>query len=305
MGYELKQPTNIDEQINILKTSKNLIVDDEEWAKEVLLHINYYRFSAYMLAFKDGTSDMVKPGTTFNDIYTTYTFDKEFRSIMRLLLESVEITFRRHIAYVTAHYAGSLAHEDVRIFVNGERHEQFLRSLTECIDRSKELFVEHHKERYGGKFPVWVALELTMFSDLSKMYSNLQDPIRKDIAACTGIPEKYIPSWLQALCVFRNMCAHHGRIYNRKSHIKAKLTRPAIKAGLDDFSTGYAFYAIYICRQLLPRWMSDSIMAQLDDLFRRYEGTQVRISLLGFPSAWRELLDMNAPNVSDEDSQAV
>ena len=63
---ELKQPTSIDEQIAILERH-GCIVSDTSLAKEVLSTINYYRFSAYFLPFKqaDGT---YKAETTFEKV---------------------------------------------------------------------------------------------------------------------------------------------------------------------------------------------------------------------------------------------
>jgi abortive infection bacteriophage resistance protein len=46
--YKGKQPTTFEEQIEILR-SRNLIIDDNQEAINILSRVNYYRLSAYML----------------------------------------------------------------------------------------------------------------------------------------------------------------------------------------------------------------------------------------------------------------
>lgn len=43
-----KKPTTFEEQINILR-SRNLIIEDEDKAKDILCRVNYYRLSAYIV----------------------------------------------------------------------------------------------------------------------------------------------------------------------------------------------------------------------------------------------------------------
>lgn len=48
---DIKDPKSYKEQIKILK-SRNIIIDDDDFATKILKKINYYRFSAYMLTYK-------------------------------------------------------------------------------------------------------------------------------------------------------------------------------------------------------------------------------------------------------------
>lgn len=40
-------------------------------------------------------------------------------------------------------------------------------------NNSDKLFIIHHKEKYEGKLPIWVATEIMTFGMLSKLYSNM------------------------------------------------------------------------------------------------------------------------------------
>ncbi|MCB2305602.1 hypothetical protein LGL08_00030 [Clostridium estertheticum] len=46
-----KIPTTFEEQLEILR-NRNLIINDENNAMDILSRVNYYRLSAYMLTFK-------------------------------------------------------------------------------------------------------------------------------------------------------------------------------------------------------------------------------------------------------------
>ena len=63
-----KRFKNLDEQLSILK-SKNLIIDDEEQAKEVLLRENYFFISGYRHLFMNSSLDKrFITGTTFREL---------------------------------------------------------------------------------------------------------------------------------------------------------------------------------------------------------------------------------------------
>ena len=72
----------IDEQIEILK-EKNLIIEDEETAKEILLRENYFFLMGYRHVFMISSKERkFIPGTTFSEVYSLFTFDRNFRNII-------------------------------------------------------------------------------------------------------------------------------------------------------------------------------------------------------------------------------
>lgn len=77
---ELKRPTTYQEQLEILQ-SRNLVIDDPAKSSEVLESISYYRFTAYLLPFKDA-NDCYLEGTNFHTIYRIYEFDRKLRGAL-------------------------------------------------------------------------------------------------------------------------------------------------------------------------------------------------------------------------------
>ena len=65
---------NLDEQIEILK-SKNLVIDDINYAKEILLRENYFFLSGYRHLFlKDDGSRKFINNTNFRELYSVFNF---------------------------------------------------------------------------------------------------------------------------------------------------------------------------------------------------------------------------------------
>ena len=77
-----KQFKNLDEQIEILKY-KGLVINNEEYAKDILLRENYFFLSGYRHLFmKSPTEKVYKPNTHFEELYSLFLFDRRLRNIL-------------------------------------------------------------------------------------------------------------------------------------------------------------------------------------------------------------------------------
>ena len=66
----------INEQVEILK-NKGLIIEDENAVKEILLRENYFFIMGYRHVFlKSEKERKFIPGTTFDEVYSLFTFDR-------------------------------------------------------------------------------------------------------------------------------------------------------------------------------------------------------------------------------------
>ena len=85
----------LDEQVRILQ-SKGLIINDEEETKDILLRENYFFISGYRLLFMESiTNKMFLPGTTFEELYSMFQFDRRVRNILfkNLLINNIYWSF--------------------------------------------------------------------------------------------------------------------------------------------------------------------------------------------------------------------
>jgi len=285
--FLVKPSTTIEQQIELLK-KRNLIIEDEEFAKHVLTHISYYRLSGYSLSLRK--NDIFYSGVTFNTIYKICEFDKKLRYLLLELIETVEVSFRTQIANHLANKYGPLCYLDSKYFKNEEFHREFLADFQKEVERNKdrELFIRHHIEKYEGNFPIWVAVEILPFGTLSKLFSNMKDEDQNFISKTYyKFPAVYITTWLRSLVVLRNICAHYGRIYNRRFTTLPKLGRKDKKLGI---KSDRVFVFVFILKYLINNdneWTH--FLKNLKALFEEFDKI-VDLSLLGFPEDWFLLL---------------
>ena len=89
----------LDEQIEILK-SRGLVINDIEKAKNILLRENYFFISGYRHLFmKSRKDDKFISGTTFEELYAMFVFDRRVRNIFFKNLLIVENNIKSLISY--------------------------------------------------------------------------------------------------------------------------------------------------------------------------------------------------------------
>ena len=77
-----KQFKTLDEQVEIFKY-KGLEINDEKYVKDVLLRENYFFITGYrhLLMQKDNPKKYAE-GATFEELYSIFLFDRQFRNII-------------------------------------------------------------------------------------------------------------------------------------------------------------------------------------------------------------------------------
>jgi abortive infection bacteriophage resistance protein len=259
----LKTPTTYDEQAELLR-SRGLIIPDMETATQILRNLNYYRFTAYLLPFRKPDSEEYVAGTTFARVYDIYEFDRHLRNLIVSALEPIEVMMRTRIAYFHAHKYGAGGYMDAGNFEDATRHEEFIEEFNSVIAKNaKSLVVQHHQMSYGGRFPIWVAVEFFSFGMLSRFYGNMKPEDRRQVAHDLGQGPEHLRSWLHCLTYLRNMCAHYTRLYYLKM-----MYRPRPPKDNTACTSGRVFDIIFVMKYLYPdrgRW-SNVVLRQLQAL---------------------------------------
>nr|WP_295975492.1 Abi family protein [uncultured Bacillus sp.] len=286
--FKVKPPKTYKEQVELYK-SRNLHIEDSEYAEKILQRVNYYRLSAYGLTMKDPViKNQYIQGASFKKMLSLYEFDRRLRLLLLGVLETIEIALRTHISYEVAHKFGPLGYKDKENFINEKFHQESMKELDSLINKSRkgELFIQHHFKKYDGVIPIWAVIEITSFGYLSKLYRNLNADVKKHIAKVYyNVPHYYLESWLQTLSNIRNVCAHYGRLYNKKLTFIPKL----FKKERNEFDNWHIFAAIYIIQRLLNKTEGNRFITDLEVLISEYED-YIDFSHIGFPPNWKELL---------------
>lgn len=290
-------------------------------AVDTLSRIGYYRLSGYTYPFRRPLPEGVAgetpyqyreaefmPGYTLDDALNLYTFDHHLRTLCFDAIKAIEVGLRVQIAYV-------LGKRDRFGYLNRTvLHEQECRRLApaESIDmfdawiqkfealkgkaRSED-FVLHYDLKYGGKLPVWVAVEVLDFGSLVRLFSLLRDDDKNSIAQTWGVKSgKRLHSWLLALNVVRNTSAHHGRMWNRNftytvGRFVPEIIGPDLHHTADPLHPRKIYVRLallaYLVVRIDPRSNWPRSVKTRINKFPRVQGLSPEHDM-GFPPSWKE-----------------
>ncbi|QQK78038.1 Abi family protein [Salicibibacter cibarius] len=275
-----KEFTTFREQLNILK-SRNLIIKDDDFAVSVLKSINYYRFTGYLIPFK--TADgKYKKGTTFDQIYNIYEFDRRLRLLLLELIESIELKFRVAVSHYFSEKNTPTAYEHASYFVDESKHKKFYDQYIEYRNKSNELFIKHYLSN-GYDIPFWVAVEIIPFGSLSMLYANMNNDDKSYIATKAYNSKPYlINSYMHTFSTLRNACTHFNRIYDKSFPIKPKIPTPISK----KFNPSFTMYKILlVMKSLLDNRLFMNSMINLNVLITEYSES-IALHRIGLPQNW-------------------
>lgn len=306
------------QQLTLLK-QRGLLIDNEPQAQQHLHRIGYYRLSGYSYPFRlyfrnaqgqfpldadFANLDSFKSNTRFQTVVDIYVFDKKLRILLGDALERVEVALRVDIAYLLGQ-KDAFAHTTTQYLKQGKAHAHpaWFEHYQKLEERSTEEFVKRFKEKHTGELPIWMAVELWDFGTLSRFWSMMADKDKKAIANKYGLNDRdyaLVESWLRALGFIRNVCAHHGRLWNRNMASKPKVnvaTSPKWN-WLHGYSTQIdkPFVSILILAQLLrmicPNTQWHERFKQLMSQFPAHSLTSSETSLeaMGLLAGWEALV---------------
>ena len=225
----LKKPATFDEQIGILG-KHGISINNCKHATDILTFVNYYRLTGYALQFRVSENESLYTGNiSFDDVYNIYKADEHLRNLLRLYIEKAEIYYRTQIAYGFAISKCTVPPYDQHYNENNFYDKDGYNRVMENFGREKDyykdsLIVKHHKDKYSGKMPIWVMVELMSFSGLSKLYKSMYISEKSEIAKAIGVNYTTLENHLHCLSVLRNKCAHGARLYNTEFYPPAKFT---------------------------------------------------------------------------------
>lgn len=314
---------SVERQVERLK-EHDLEMLDEDHAVRVLAAIGYYRLTGYLYPFRrsetyvddEGRTRVrvlsgFRSGTRLSHAQEIIDFDRRLRMLVLDGLERIEVAVRMRIGYVLGR-ASAFAYEDPTRFVGAftadgtdirdpkpSKHVQWLQRVSARQAGSDEKFVEHFREKYDDRMPVWALTEILELGHLSVLYRGMNQVDAEELARALGVPtKKLMASWLASLNYMRNVAAHHARLFNRK--LQNAPSRPKIGQipVLDHLRQSehpkqvYGTYnALAVIAYLLPSIDPDTDWAaRVAALFRDFPTSDVlTIESLGAPVDWDAL----------------
>ena len=213
----------LDEQVQILK-DKNLIVEDVEYAKDVLLRENYFFLMGYRHLFMKQRENKFISGTTFDELYALFTFDRNFRNIILKNILVIENQLKSIVSYQLSKKYGY----QEKYYLNPKNFTQDKeksRRVKDLIDKMKRQIrinasthnaTMHYITKYGY-IPLWVLVKVLSFGIVCEVYTILKKEDQIDIANIFGTTPQILGDILVLLSNYRNLCAHEDILYDHKT----------------------------------------------------------------------------------------
>lgn len=303
-----KQFKNLEEQIEILK-KRGMIINDENYVKTVLLRENYFFLNGYRHLFmKSKDNNDYLEGTTFEELYSLFLFDRSIRNIFFKYLLVIENNLKSITSYQLSKKYGYRERDYLKaknFTQNPERQRQVNDLLKKMkrqirVNGSQHTATLHYVSNYGY-IPLWILVKVLSFGIVSEMYSILKTEDQKDIAKIYGIESDDFQTYLPILANYRNLCAHEDILFENKTQkeiddtIYHKLLNIPKEDGEYIYGKNDLFALLIIMKQMLQTEEFKNMCIELENIIQtlNYNLSSIKIEKvfkrMGFPGNWKEL----------------
>ena len=303
---------NLDEQIDILR-EKGLIINDVEKAKEILFRENYFFISGYRgLFMKNFNNRTFIKGTTFEELYAMFVFDRNIRNIMFKNILIIENNIKSIISYQLSKKYGFKEKEylNSKNFTQDSMKVRQVKDVLNKMKRQIRVNVKQHSATLHyisnyGYIPMWVLVKVLSFGIISELYCILKPDDQFKIANIYDLDVHTLEVYLSLLANFRNLCAHEDILFDHRTQrvipddvIHHKLNIPKEN---DEYIYGKndLFAIVIIMHYMLSNDEYRDFMNEIEYEINLLDGRidvvplSTLLNQIGFPENWREILNIN------------
>ena len=286
----VKPARSFEEQARRLTALHGLDIENPDRARHIFSTVNYYRLTTYgdHLRRKDDPERFID-GVTLDTLYRLYQFDMGLRHAILPVLEFFEVQLRAKLSYHLAMTYGSTGFSDSSNFRQDKpsigSHKSLMNKFKTEVRRQDDLpFVRHHNNKYGGQFPVWVAVELFSFGMLAQLYAILTQSDQWAVSKQYNLTPEEMGALISSAVDVRNICAHYSRLYNQEIDDK-----PILTAAYKPYESGFVFPTLLMLKcaagshAVYGRMIRD--IAELE-----HDYPEADLALCGFPKDWEDVL---------------
>lgn len=299
---------SIDEQIEILK-SKGLVINDLDKTKDILFRENYFFISGYRHMFMRGNKEKgFIEGTTFEELYAVFVFDRKIRNIMFKYILVIENNIKSIISYQLSKKYG-FKDKDYLNPKNFTQDALRVRQVYDVLNKMKRQIRVNGKQHTAtmhyisnyGYIPMWILVKVLSFGLISELYGILKTEDQVTVSEFYDLNTETLGIYLSLLSNFRNLCAHEDILYdhrtqrqipNTKYHYELEIPKDEeeYKYGKNDL-----FALIIIFKQMLRDEefvdLINELSYEIDVLDGKVDTVPLNTILnkIGFPDNWREI----------------
>ena len=306
-----KEFKTLDEQIGILK-DRGLVINDVDKAESLLLRENYFFINGYRHIFmKNRKDDIFINGTTFEELYAVFQFDRSFRNILFKNLLIVENNLKSILSYQLSKKYGIKEKEYLKPS-NFSQDSKKIRQVNDVLNKLKRQIklngrqhsaTLHYLSNYGY-VPLWILVKLLSFGMINELYSILNPEDKLSIAEYYNLDVETLGVYIGLLSNYRNLCAHEDIVYDHRTQKQIPDTRyhrlldiPMIN---DEYEYGKndIFAVVIMLRQVLNKSDFIDFINEVSYELNLLDGRvnvipQAKIlDRMGFPSNWENIADI-------------
>lgn len=302
----------LDEQISILR-NKNLIIDDEEYAKNILLRENYFFINGYRYPFLKSMEERIFiDGTNFREIYALFYFDRQLRNILFKNILILENNIKSILSYELSRKYGfkEKKYLNANNFTKDPRKTRQVNDLLKKVKRqisingSQHTATRHYQTNYGY-IPLWVVVKVLSFGIVGELFTILKNEDQKEIADIFKIDVDSLLIYLPIIANYRNLCAHEDICYDHKTQKEIPITKYHSLLNIPKTNNEYIygindlFALIIILKRLLSKEdfhiMLNEISYEIDYLSGRLKTIKIDkiLDKMGFPKNYKEIVRMD------------
>ena len=312
-----KQFKTLNEQIEIFK-NKGLIISDEKYTKEVLLRENYFFITGYRHLFITKEKMYIK-GTTFEEIYSLFLFDRSVRNLLFKNLLIIENNLKSITSYHLSKKYGYREKDYLKAknFTTLPEKQRQVNDLIKKMNRqvrvngSQHSATLHYSSNYGY-IPLWILVKVLSFGIVCEMVSILKPEDQKEISELYNIETKNFITYLPILANYRNLCAHEDILYENRTQVVISDTiyhsLLAIPKENGEYIYGKndLFALLIMIKQLLSVEEFKNLTLELENIVENLQYNLKTITIekvlnrMGFPENWKDLARIERSIVKDE-----
>ena len=315
-----KQFKNLEEQIEILKY-KGMTINDEEYAKKILLRENYFFLSGYRYPLmKSMTDKHFLEGVTFEEMYSLFLFDRAIRNVFFKYLLVIENNLKSIFSYQLSKKYGYKEKYYLRSknFTNDKSKQRQVNDLIRKMKRqirvngSQHTATAHYMSNYGY-VPLWILVKVLSFGIVGELFSIMKYDDQVAICKIYDIPVDEFSNYLPILSNYRNTCAHEDILYENRTQKKIKgtiyhklLNIEKNEEGEYVKGTNDLFSLLIIMKRMLTYDEFKDLSLELDKRIENLEYNLHSIKIekildrMGFPSNYMQLANIERSDGDEE-----
>ncbi|HIU40192.1 MAG TPA: Abi family protein [Candidatus Aphodocola excrementigallinarum] len=227
-----KEFKTLDEQVEILK-NKGLTINDVDKTKSLLLRENYFFINGYRHVFlKSDKQRVFIKGSTFDELYAVFQFDRSFRNVLFKNLLIVENNLKSIISYRLSKKYG-IREKDYLKPSNFSQDIKKVRQVNDVLNKIKRQIklngrqhsaTLHYLSNYGY-VPLWILVKLLSFGMINELYSILKPEDKLSVAEYYNLDVETLGIYISLLSNYRNLCAHEDIVYEHRTQKEIPDTR--------------------------------------------------------------------------------